>query len=125
MFLTELYVLVPDLRDVVVSVHCHDDLGPGGRQLAGRRAGRRRQVECAINGIGERAGNASLEEIVMLLHTRRDRPRAARPGVETTEIARTSRAGLAPDRLPRCSPTRRSSGATRSRTRPASTRTAC
>ncbi len=69
-----LYELVPDLRNVVVSVHCHDDLGLAvANSLAGVEAGAR-QVECAINGIGERAGNASLEEIVMLLHTRRVEP---------------------------------------------------
>ena len=61
----------PALRDVVLSVHCHDDLGLAvANSFAGVQAGAR-QVECAINGIGERAGNASLEEIVMLLHTRR------------------------------------------------------
>jgi 2-isopropylmalate synthase len=55
---------------VVVSTHCHDDLGLAvANSLAGVRAGAR-QVECTINGIGERAGNASLEEIVMALHTR-------------------------------------------------------
>src|SRR3954452_11541868 len=65
-----LYDLVPDLRGVTVSVHCHNDLGLAvANSLAGLEAGCR-QVECAINGIGERAGNASLEEIVMLLHTR-------------------------------------------------------
>ncbi len=81
----------PALRDVVVSVHCHDDLGLAvANSLAGVR-GRRRQVECAINGIGERAGNASLEEIVMLLHTREPSARRCGPGIETTEIARTSR----------------------------------
>src|SRR5438445_8301771 len=65
----ELYRLVPDLRNVVVSVHCHDDLGLAvANSLAGVTAGAR-QIECAVNGIGERAGNASLEEIVMLLHT--------------------------------------------------------
>ena len=53
-----------------LSVHCHDDLGLAvANSFAGVLAGAR-QVECAINGIGERAGNASLEEIVMLLHTR-------------------------------------------------------
>ena len=57
--------------------------------FAGVLAGAR-QVECAINGIGERAGNASLEEIVMLLHTRR-RDVGVHTGVVTTEIARTSR----------------------------------
>ena len=67
----ELYRLVPGLRDVMLSVHCHDDLGLAvANSFAGSCAGAR-QVECAINGIGERAGNASLEEIVMLLHTRR------------------------------------------------------
>ena len=70
-FLTRLYERVPELRDVVLSVHCHDDLGLAvANSFAGVLAGAR-QVECAINGIGERAGNASLEEIVMLLHTRR------------------------------------------------------
>jgi 2-isopropylmalate synthase len=86
----ELYRLVPDLRDVVVSVHCHDDLGLAvANSLAGLEAGCR-QVECAINGIGERAGNASLEEIVMLLHTR-EPSLGMWTGADTTEIARTSR----------------------------------
>jgi len=89
-FLGRLAELVPGLRDVVLSVHCHDDLGLAvANSFAGLQAGAR-QVECAINGIGERAGNASLEEIVMLLHTR-----AADAGfateVDTREIARTSR----------------------------------
>jgi 2-isopropylmalate synthase len=67
---TRLYELVPKLRDVVVSVHCHNDLGLAvANSLSGVTAGAR-QVECAINGIGERAGNASLEEIVMLRVTR-------------------------------------------------------
>ncbi len=86
----ELYRLVPGLRDVVVSVHCHDDLGVAvANSLAGLEAGCR-QVECAINGIGERAGNASLEEIAMLLHTR-EPSLGMWTGIETTEIARTSR----------------------------------
>ena len=86
----ELYRLVPDLRNVVVSVHCHDDLGIAvANSLAGLEAGCR-QVECAINGIGERAGNASLEEIAMLLHTR-EPSLGLWTGIETTEIARTSR----------------------------------
>src|SRR3989440_6836798 len=69
-YLARLYELVPGLREVVVSVHCHDDLGLAvANSFAGVLAGAR-QVECSINGIGERAGNASLEEIVMLLHTR-------------------------------------------------------
>ncbi len=86
----QLYRLVPGLHDVVVSVHCHDDLGLAvANSLAGARAGCR-QVECAINGIGERAGNASLEEIVMLLRTR-EPALGLWTGVESTEIARTSR----------------------------------
>jgi 2-isopropylmalate synthase len=89
-FLTRLYELVPALADVVLSVHCHDDLGLAvANSFAGVQAGAR-QVECAINGIGERAGNASLEEIVMLLHTR-CADVGVHTGVVTTEIARTSR----------------------------------
>jgi 2-isopropylmalate synthase len=86
----DLYRLVPELKDVVVSVHCHDDLGMAvANSFAGLRAGAR-QVECAMNGIGERAGNASLEEIVMLLRTRRSSV-GLDTGIETREIARTSR----------------------------------
>jgi 2-isopropylmalate synthase len=89
-FLARLYELVPDLHRVVLSVHCHDDLGLAvANSLAGLEAGCR-QVECAINGIGERAGNASLEEIAMLLHTR-EPSLGLWTGIETTEIARTSR----------------------------------
>jgi 2-isopropylmalate synthase len=89
-WLARLYELVPEMRDVVLSVHCHDDLGLAvANSFAGILAGAR-QVECAINGIGERAGNASLEEIVMLLHTR-EPSLGLWTGAETTEIARTSR----------------------------------
>ncbi len=89
-FLGRLYELVPGLRDVVLSVHCHDDLGLAvANSFAGVLAGAR-QVECAINGIGERAGNASLEEIVMLLRTRHTDV-GLDTGVNTTELARTSR----------------------------------
>src|SRR5436305_1436767 len=89
-FLSRLYELTPELREVVLSVHCHDDLGLAvANSFAGVLAGAR-QVECAVNGIGERAGNASLEEIVMLLHTRGE---AIGLGcdVVTRELARTSR----------------------------------
>src|SRR5579862_9036866 len=89
-FLGRLYELVPDLRDVVLSVHCHDDLGLAvANSFAGVLAGAA-QVECAVNGIGERAGNASLEEIVMLLRTRRA-DIGMDTGVNSTELARTSR----------------------------------
>src|SRR3954466_10834280 len=89
-FLGRLYELVPALRDVVLSVHCHDDLGLAvANSFAGVQAGAR-QVECAINGIGERAGNASLEELVMLLETRKA-DIGLRTGINTREISRTSR----------------------------------
>jgi len=88
--LCDLYALVPALSDVVLSVHCHDDLGLAvANSFAGLRAGAR-QVECAVNGIGERAGNASLEEIIMLLHTRQAEVGLS-TGAVTPEIARTSR----------------------------------
>ena len=76
--------------DVVWSVHTHDDLGLAvANALAGVQAGAR-QVEVAVNGIGERAGNCSLEEVVMALHTRLARS-GFDTGVVTEEIARTSR----------------------------------
>ena len=89
-FLRELYRLAPSLKDVHVSVHCHNDLGLAtANSLAAVRAGAT-QVECAVNGIGERAGNASLEEVVMAIRTRGDYF-DCHTGVETREIARTSR----------------------------------
>ena len=75
---------------VVVSTHCHDDLGLAvANSLAGVRAGAR-QVECTINGIGERAGNAPLEEVVMALRTRPD-VFQVRTRIDTRELMRTSR----------------------------------
>ena len=89
-FLRRLYELVPGLHDVILSTHCHDDLGLAvANSFAGVQAGAR-QVECAINGIGERAGNAALEEIVMLLHTRHGDV-GLNTGIVTTELAKTSR----------------------------------
>ncbi len=75
---------------VIWSVHCHDDLGLAtANTLAGIRAGAR-QAEVTINGIGERAGNTSLEEVVMALHTRRS-SFDLHTGIDTTQIFRTSR----------------------------------
>jgi 2-isopropylmalate synthase len=89
-YLRRLYELVPKLRDVTLSVHCHDDLGLAvANSFAGVMAGAR-QVECAVNGLGERAGNCSLEEIVMLLHTR-GAAVGLQTDVVTRELARTSR----------------------------------
>jgi 2-isopropylmalate synthase len=89
-YFEDLYRLASGLRDVRLSVHCHDDLGLAvANSYAGLLAGAR-QVECAVNGIGERAGNCSLEEIVMLLRTRRDE-HGLDTGIDTRQIARTSR----------------------------------
>jgi len=77
--------------DYVVSTHCHNDLGLAvANSLAGVKAGAR-QVECAINGLGERAGNAALEEIVMAIRTRSDYFGHVETGVRSEELARTSR----------------------------------
>jgi 2-isopropylmalate synthase len=89
-YLRRLYELVPGLHEVEISVHTHDDLGMAvANAYAGLRAGAR-QVECAINGIGERAGNCALEEIAMLIKVRED-AHGFTTGIDTTEIARTSR----------------------------------
>ncbi len=80
----------PGIEKVTVSVHCHDDLGLAtANTLAGIKAGAR-QAEVTMNGIGERAGNTSLEEVVMALHTRRG-VYGFETGIDTTQIARVSR----------------------------------
>ena len=82
--------LCPELLDVTVSVHCHDDLGLAvANSLAGVRAGAT-QVECTLNGLGERAGNAALEEVVMGLRVRAD-ALGCETGVVAGEIGRASR----------------------------------
>jgi len=81
---------VPNINRAVVSVHCHDDLGLAvANSLEAVRRGAR-QVECTLNGIGERAGNASLEEIVMAVKTRKDFF-GLDTGIDTTQIYRSSR----------------------------------
>ena len=81
---------VAGIDDIVLSVHCHDDLGMAvANSLAAVSAGAR-QVECTINGIGERAGNCSLEEIVMALKTRAEYFELE-TGVDTTRLYPTSR----------------------------------
>ena len=77
--------------DYVISTHCHDDLGLAVANSLAAVAGGARQVECAINGIGERAGNAALEEIVMALNTRGDYFGGVTTNVRTEELAKTSR----------------------------------
>jgi 2-isopropylmalate synthase len=81
---------VPGVGAITLSVHCHDDLGLAtANTLAGLVAGAR-QAEVTINGIGERAGNTSLEEIVMTLATRAARL-GLRTGIDTTQLVRASR----------------------------------
>ena len=88
-FLREVARLCPELRHVTLSVHCHDDLGLAvANTLAGVSAGAR-QVECTINGIGERAGNAALEEVVMALRVRAD-TLGFETGIQVREIGRLS-----------------------------------
>src|SRR5579862_7932584 len=85
-----LFNRVPNIDQAIVSVHCHNDLGLAvANSLAAIGAGAR-QVECTVNGLGERAGNASLEEIVMALRTRHDAMPFA-SGVKTELITRASR----------------------------------
>jgi len=81
---------VPNINEAVISVHCHNDLGLAvANSLVAIQAGAR-QVECTVNGIGERAGNASLEEVVMALRTRPD-VFSFTTSVDTREITRSSK----------------------------------
>jgi 2-isopropylmalate synthase len=89
-FIDEVRRRCPELRTVTLSVHCHNDLGLAvANSLAGIQAGAQ-QVECTMNGIGERAGNAALEEIVMALQVRSEFFKVD-TGVNTAEIATTSK----------------------------------
>jgi 2-isopropylmalate synthase len=89
-FVAEVRARCPELERVVLSVHCHNDLGLAvANTLAGVRAGAT-QVECTVNGIGERAGNAALEEVVMALRVRSD-SFGVETGVDAREIGATSR----------------------------------
>ena len=90
---------VPGSEKVIFSVHCHNDLGMAvANSLAGVRAGCR-QVECTINGIGERAGNAALEEIVMAIKTRGD-VLPYEVGIDATHAQPRLQAGGGGDLLP-------------------------
>jgi 2-isopropylmalate synthase len=82
---------VPNIGNAVISVHCHNDLGLAvANSLAAMQNGAR-QVECTINGIGERAGNASLEEIVMALKVRKDAFGGYYTNIDSSQIYRSSR----------------------------------
>jgi 2-isopropylmalate synthase len=88
-FFEDIRARVPNADETVFSAHCHDDLGLAVANSLAAIQGGVRQVECTINGIGERAGNASVEEIVMALSVRSDRlPYST--GIETTALYSTS-----------------------------------
>ncbi|MDO8615970.1 MAG: 2-isopropylmalate synthase [Dehalococcoidia bacterium] len=89
-FLRQIQAHVPNIDKAVISVHCHNDLGLAvANSLAAVRVGAR-QIETCVNGIGERAGNASLEEVVMAIKTRPDFFHLS-TNVDSTQIHRTSR----------------------------------
>jgi 2-isopropylmalate synthase len=89
-FLRYVLELCPELEDVVLSAHCHDDLGLAvANSLAALEAGVQ-QIECTVNGIGERAGNASLEEIVMAMRVRGDALQG-HTGIDVSQIGPASR----------------------------------
>jgi 2-isopropylmalate synthase len=88
-FFEDIRARVPNADRIVFSAHCHDDLGLAVANSLAAIQGGVRQVECTINGIGERAGNASVEEIVMVLRVRSDRfPYTT--GIQTTALYETS-----------------------------------
>jgi 2-isopropylmalate synthase len=81
---------VPNIHKAIISVHCHNDLGLAVANSLAAISNGARQVECTVNGIGERAGNAALEEIVMALKIRHDLLQFS-TDVDTTQISKTSR----------------------------------
>jgi 2-isopropylmalate synthase len=82
---------VPNIDKAVISLHCHNDLGLAvANSLAGVKNGAR-QVECTVNGIGERAGNAAMEEVIMGIRTRQDLFSAVQTKIKTTHIWKVSR----------------------------------
>jgi 2-isopropylmalate synthase len=90
-FIRDLREKIPNADKAVWSVHCHNDLGMAvANSLAGVTIGGARQVECTINGLGERAGNTSLEEVVMAVKTRRDYF-GLEVGIDTTQIVPASK----------------------------------
>jgi 2-isopropylmalate synthase len=90
-FIKKLRERIPNSGNAVWSVHCHNDLGMAvANSLAAVQLGGARQIECTINGLGERAGNTSLEEVVMALKTRQDFFNL-NVGIDTTHIVPTSR----------------------------------
>ena len=90
-FIRQLRERIPNSDKAVWSVHCHNDLGmAAANSLAGVKIGGARQIECTINGLGERAGNCALEEVVMAVKTRRDYY-GLEVGIDTSQIVPASR----------------------------------
>jgi 2-isopropylmalate synthase len=88
--ITNLFNRVPNIDQAIISVHCHNDLGLAvANSMAAVQAGAR-QIECTINGIGERAGNCSLEEVAMIMKTRQEFL-GVQTNIQHQEIARTSK----------------------------------
>ena len=88
--ISDLYNRVPNIDKAVIAVHCHNDLGMATANSITAVKHGARQVECTINGLGERAGNASLEEVVMISKLRKDYLKVT-TGINTKEIMRTSK----------------------------------
>ena len=82
---------VPNINKAIISVHCHNDLGLGVSNSLAAVINGARQVECTINGLGERAGNASLEELVMAIKMRKDIFKGIDTGIKTKELYKTSK----------------------------------
>jgi len=82
---------VPNINKAVISIHCHDDLGMASANSVSAVLAGARQVHCTVNGIGERAGNASLEEVVMALRTRKDAFSNLQTSINTKEILNASK----------------------------------
>ena len=120
---TMLLERVPGADKVIFSTHCHNDLGLAVANTLAAVAAGARQMECTINGIGERAGNAALEEVVMAIRTRPDAVPTAND--QDPQYHRDLQAAVRPLPASTCSRTRRSSAATLSRMKRAFIRTAC
>ena len=107
-FMRTLIERVPNSDKAVFSVHCHNDLGMAVANSLAGIVGGARQVECTVNGIGERAGNAALEEIVMAINVRNDKfPYWNK--IDTTQLTRASKlvsAATSTCRAPPCTPAR-------------------
>jgi len=90
-FILDLRTRIPNADKAIWSVHCHNDLGMAvANSLAGVKIGGARQIECTINGLGERAGNCALEEVVMAVRTRRDHF-GLEVGIDASQIVPASR----------------------------------